>query len=159
MQEKTLESPLDCKETQPVNPKGNQSGIFTERSDAEGEAPILWPPDSKSWLTGKDLMLGKIGDRRRRVWQRIRWLDGITNSMFMNPSKLLEMVKDREVWHTVVHGVSKSWTKLSHLTQQFPEGYFCQKNKLISSFMWKGKGAKLDKIILKKKTKGRRILH
>ena len=75
--EKTLESPSDCKEIKPVNPKGNQSWIFIGRTDAEAEAPILWPPDVKSWLNGKDLMLGKA--RRRREQQRMRWLDGITN--------------------------------------------------------------------------------
>ena len=74
--EKTLESPLDCKEIQPVHPKGNQSWIFTGRIDAEAETPILWPPDGKSQFIGKGLMLGKIKGRRRRVWQRMRWLDG-----------------------------------------------------------------------------------
>ena len=88
--EKTLESLLDSKEIQPVNPKGNQSWIFIGRTDAEVEAPILWPPDVKSRLTGKDLgnMLGKIEGRRRRGWQGTRWLDGITDSIDMSVSKL-----------------------------------------------------------------------
>ena len=76
--EKTLESPLDCKEIQPVHPKGDQSWVFIGRTDGEAETPILWPPHEKSWLTGKTLMLGGIGSRRRRGRQRMRWLDGIT---------------------------------------------------------------------------------
>ena len=79
--EKTFESPLDSKEIKPVNPKGNQPWIFIGRTDAEVEASILWPPGVKSQLFGRDLMLGKIEGRRRRGWQRMRWLDGITNSV------------------------------------------------------------------------------
>ena len=79
--EKTLESPLDCKEIQPVNPKGNQSWIFSGRTDAEAEAPICWSSDAKSWLTGKDPDVGKTEGRRRRGQQRLRWLDGLTDSM------------------------------------------------------------------------------
>ena len=108
--EKTLESPLDFKEIKPVNPKGNQPWIFIGRPDAETEAPILWPPDVKSWLTGKTLMLGKIEGGRRRGWQRIRWLDGIIDSPNMSLNKLQEMVKDRKAWHAAVHGVTKSDT-------------------------------------------------
>ena len=79
----TLESPLDNKEIQPVHPKGDQSWISTGRTDAKAETPILWPPDVKNWVTGKDLMLGKIEGGRRRGRQRMRWLDGITDSMDM----------------------------------------------------------------------------
>ena len=79
--EKTLESPLDCRKIKPINPKGNQPWIFIGRTDAEAEAPILWPPDVKSWLTGRDPDAGKDWGRRRRGRQRMRWLDGITDSM------------------------------------------------------------------------------
>ena len=82
--EKTLESPLDCKDNQPVHPKGDQSWVFIGRTDAEAESPILWPPHAKSWLIGKDPEAGRDWGRRRRGWPRMRWLDGITNSMHMS---------------------------------------------------------------------------
>ena len=93
--EKTLESPLDCKEIQPVHPKGDQSWVFIGRTDIEVETPILWPPDAKSQLTEKEtLMLGKTEGKRRRRQQRMKRLDSITYSMNMNLSKLQETVED-----------------------------------------------------------------
>ena len=105
--EKTLESPLDSKEIKSVNPKGNQPWLFIGRTAAEAKAPRFWPPDAKSPLIGKEVMLGKIEGRRRRGPQGMRWLDAITDSMDIHLRKLSEIVRDRVAWHAVVHGVAK----------------------------------------------------
>ena len=111
MLEKTLESPLDCKEIQPVHPKGNQSWTFIGRTDAETETPILWPTDAKNWLRGKDLVLGKIEGRKRKQ-QSMRGLGGISDAMDMSLSMLQEFVVDREAWCAAVNGVTKSQTRV-----------------------------------------------
>ena len=111
--ERTLKSPLVFQEIQPVHPKGDQSWIFIERTDAEAEAPVLWPPDVKSRLTGKCPDAGNIEGKRRRGQQRMIWLDEITDSMDMSLSKLREIVKDREVWWAAVHRVAKNLTQFS----------------------------------------------
>ena len=114
--EKILESPLDSKEIKPVNLRGNQPRIYIERTDPETEAPILWLPDAKSWLIGKDPDTGKDWGQEDKGETEDERLDGITDSMHMSLSKLREMVKDREVWCAAVHWVAKNGTLLGNWT-------------------------------------------
>ena len=115
--DKTLQSPLDSKEIKPANLKGNQPWIFIGMTDAEAEAPILWPPDAKSWLIGRDLDAGKDWRQEEKGTTEDEMVGWLTNTMDMSLSELWELVMDREVWRTVVHGVAKSRTWLSDWTE------------------------------------------
>ena len=125
--EKTLERSLDCKVIKPVNPKGNQSWIFIGRTDAEGETPILWPPDEKNWLTGKDPGAGKDWRQKENRVAEDEMVR-ITDSTNTNLSKLQELAKDREAWSAAVHGVTKNRTRLSDCTHTHQNLHFGIRN-------------------------------
>ena len=127
--EKTLESPLNCKEIKAVNPKENQPWIFVGKTDAEAEAPILWPPDAKGGLNGKDSDAGKDSRQKENGWQRMKWLNGQLNGHEFEQTL---GDSDRGVWYATIHGLTKSWTVLvTEYTHTQTHTYILKKQNLM----------------------------
>ena len=137
--EKTLESPLDSKEIQPVHPKGNQSWMFIGRTDVEAETPILWPPDAKNWLIGKDPDAHKDWrweEKGMTEYEMVGWHHWLDGHEF---EEIRELVMDREAWHVAIHGVAKSRTRVTELngTESLePPGNSSQRNSLLKRIIY-----------------------
>ena len=134
--DKTLESPLDCKEIQPVHPKGNQPWVFFGRTDVEAETPIFWPRDAKSWLIWKDPEVGKDWGQEEKGMTEYEMVGWHPDSMDMSLGGLQELVMDREVWRAVVHGAAKSQTRLSDWIEQNCSNHITIDHVVTTGWLW-----------------------